>query len=85
MLDGQKWSFWVNGIYHSVVFDDLLLLEVRRVSEGSYQPVLAFIDELDDFHALQQLVYYHEILPSELRSLEYIATGSSGTMLHTVT
>ena len=71
MLDGQRWSFWVDGIYHSVAFDDLLLLEVRRVYGGSYQPVLAFIDELDDCHPRQQLNYYHETLPSVLRSVEY--------------
>ncbi|KAJ3556020.1 hypothetical protein NM688_g2258 [Phlebia brevispora] len=39
-------GFWVvvgiDGIIHNVPFSDLRLMELRRVSEGSWQPVLAF-------------------------------------------
>ena len=41
----QPWSFSIDGQMYTVRFDDLLLIEIRKVSEGSYQPVLAFFGD----------------------------------------
>ena len=50
MAQGLKaWSFNIAGRRYTVRFHDILLLEIRKVSEGSYQPVLAFFDELEGF------------------------------------